>query len=423
MEQRLGGTSVRRAPQTGSRRERTPARLGRSHVVEQPLAVGHILSGTGVTPGTVIIGSLTGVGGTGTYTVSPSQTATSATITASLPSQPMVASALTLPVTASTTTNAPYITGSGTSSLTFRYVVGQGQSSADLTNGTTIGCPSTTCAIIRQSDGAIMSSTSGTTTTVLGTLLSGSSSVLVDTAVPTAPLTAPTFTAVGGTLVANRLNATNTSLSVTATITAGQVGAAGYAELLLDGNPFTVPIRTNPATPASAATSVTIPLGTSTTSELRARIQEGIHTLSVRLYDSASPPYVSVASPVVTFIADYTPPTVTGVTTTYTGTPTVGTGISIDVTFSDPISTTASSTLTLGTLPTRTATCPVVTAQITLTCTYIMGSGDQASPLTYASTTALVASTLRDVNGTLGDLTLPGTTSNDLYLRNIYVGP
>ena len=46
------------------------------------LAVGHILSGTGVTGGTKIVAFGTGSGGTGTYTVSVSQTVASTTITA-----------------------------------------------------------------------------------------------------------------------------------------------------------------------------------------------------------------------------------------------------------------------------------------------------------------------------------------------------
>ena len=46
------------------------------------LAVGHILSGTGVTVGTKIVAFVTGTGGVGTYTVSALQTVASTTITA-----------------------------------------------------------------------------------------------------------------------------------------------------------------------------------------------------------------------------------------------------------------------------------------------------------------------------------------------------
>jgi len=53
-----------------------------SAVTSGTVAVGQILSGTGVTAGTTITALGTGSGGTGTYTVSPTQTATSTTITA-----------------------------------------------------------------------------------------------------------------------------------------------------------------------------------------------------------------------------------------------------------------------------------------------------------------------------------------------------
>lgn len=46
------------------------------------LSIGQTITGAGVTPGTMITAFGTGVGGVGTYTVSPSQTAASTTITA-----------------------------------------------------------------------------------------------------------------------------------------------------------------------------------------------------------------------------------------------------------------------------------------------------------------------------------------------------
>ncbi len=53
-----------------------------SAVTSGALAVGQTLSGSGVTPGTVITAFSSGTGGTGTYTVSPSQTASSTTVSA-----------------------------------------------------------------------------------------------------------------------------------------------------------------------------------------------------------------------------------------------------------------------------------------------------------------------------------------------------
>lgn len=51
-------------------------------VAQGAYAVGQVVSGSGVTPGTVITALGTGTGGTGTYTVSPSQTAASTTMSA-----------------------------------------------------------------------------------------------------------------------------------------------------------------------------------------------------------------------------------------------------------------------------------------------------------------------------------------------------
>lgn len=53
-----------------------------SAVASGTLAVGQVLSGSGVTAGTVITALLSGTGGTGTYIVSPSQTAASTTVSA-----------------------------------------------------------------------------------------------------------------------------------------------------------------------------------------------------------------------------------------------------------------------------------------------------------------------------------------------------
>ena len=65
---------------TGSRSGTT---LNVTAVTSGTLAVGQLLSGTGITSGTVITALGTGTGGTGTYTVNLSQTVASTTVTAS----------------------------------------------------------------------------------------------------------------------------------------------------------------------------------------------------------------------------------------------------------------------------------------------------------------------------------------------------
>lgn len=245
---------------------------------------GNTTIGTQVTP--LITDEV--LGGKGRYTVSQSQTASL---------QALFATTLTLPITSTSapvTTQAPYYSGSGINTLTFRYVVMAGQTSADLTNNTPIICPAASCGIVRQSGGGVMSSANGTSLTVATTLISAGSQVLVDTTAPSAP-TSVSFGAGGGTVVANTLNADNTTMTVTATITAVQLGAAGYAELLLDGSPRSSLVKTTPGSVSNTATQVTISIPTTDGGGQRVVPSDtsGTRTLYVRLYDSASPPNVS----------------------------------------------------------------------------------------------------------------------------------
>ena len=204
-------------------------------------------------------------------------------------------------------------------------------------------------------------------------------------------------------------------------ITAAQVGTAGYAELLLNGAPFATPIKTSPGNPTNAATSVSVSLGTLTNAQLRALIPEGTNTFSLRLYDSANPPNVSGVTTAVIVVADF-PPTVTGVTTTYSGSANTGKAIPVTVTFSEPITTTATSTLVMNTSPTRNADCAAVTSSTTLLCSYTVQNGDTANPLTFQSTGALTTTgTVRDATGNDAVLTLPAPTSSGLYSAGINV--
>ena len=61
---------------------RSPTTLTVSAVTSGTLAVGELISGTGVTAGTTITEILTGTGGVGTYTISTSQTVASTTVSA-----------------------------------------------------------------------------------------------------------------------------------------------------------------------------------------------------------------------------------------------------------------------------------------------------------------------------------------------------
>lgn len=78
----LGLTPLTGATVTGSIAATT---LTVTAVTSGTLAIGDVLSGGTITAGTAITGFLTGTGGTGTYSVTPSQTAASTTITAVIP--------------------------------------------------------------------------------------------------------------------------------------------------------------------------------------------------------------------------------------------------------------------------------------------------------------------------------------------------
>ena len=233
---------------------------------------------------------------------------------------------------------------------------------------------------------------------------------------PTAA-TSLTFTASGGTVVGNTLNATNTNFTVGA-VTAGDVGSdGGTAELLVGGVSFSSRITTNVA---SGATSVTLNSILSTTSAVQGAVASGSPVLTVKLTDSAG----NTSTAPLTITADYVAPTVSSVTTSDAGTKMIGNTVAITVTMSENVtSATATPTLLIeaGTVDIP-ATCAAVTASPTLTCTYTVVVGDANARLNYQATTALATTgTLRDAAGNDATLTLPALGTSGLYSANIVV--
>ncbi|PYG90334.1 hypothetical protein LY28_00215, partial [Ruminiclostridium sufflavum DSM 19573] len=131
--------------------------------------------------------------------------------------------------------------------------------------------------------------------------------IVVDKTPPPAP-TAVTVTPVGGMVIANSLNKSNTNMTATATITAAEA-AGGKAELYLDG----VLLATDNSI-ASEDTQVTFDLGKSTNAELQAAVVSS-GTVSVKLYDAAGNSSTSsVNNPVLAVdynISEQVPPTAT----------------------------------------------------------------------------------------------------------------
>ena len=201
--------------------------------------------------------------------------------------------------TGATDRTASYVSGSGTNTLTFRYTVQAGDTSADLTQQSTsaliLNGGTIKDAAGNNSPLTLPGITSGTTGA-----LATNKAIVVDTTAPATP-TSLTVTPVGGTVVANTLNSTNTNMTASATITAGSA-TGGRAELLLGTTVIAVDNSI-----ISSDTSLSFSLGTATTSALQAALPAG-GQLTVALYDAAGNLASSTA---LTLTVDYSVPTVT----------------------------------------------------------------------------------------------------------------
>ncbi|MCK5711615.1 MAG: hypothetical protein KAI25_02765, partial [Hyphomicrobiaceae bacterium] len=164
----------------------------------------------------------------------------------------------------------------------------------------------------------------------------------VDTEGPTAP-TGVTFTAVGGNVVADTLNTSNTNFTVSATIVDGEA-TGGSAELLKDGISFGTSITDTSI--ASDDTIVTFDAGFSDNGDVQTAFAAGA-TLSVRLTDaSANYSTSSVANPAIT--VDYTKPTAT---VTFSEDPIMTTNLTqtVTVTYTESMNASTTPTITMVT--------------------------------------------------------------------------
>jgi hypothetical protein len=139
---------------------------------------------------------------------------------------------------------------------------------------------------------------------------------VIDTTAPSTPTTV-VLTPVGGTIIANTLNSTNTNLTASATITAAQA-TGGKAEILVGST-----VLATDATILAGDTSVTFDLGATTSATLQSALAAG-GSATVRLYDLAD--NISASSTAVTLTVDYVSPTIsafTGLATTVSSAQTV----------------------------------------------------------------------------------------------------
>ena len=83
-------------------------------------------------------------------------------------------------------------------------------------------------------------------------------------------------------------------------------------------------------------------------------------------------------------VRDTVAPTITQISSSASGYKRVGDSVPITITFSEPVTSTASASLSLNSG--GTATCPAVTATSTMSCLYTVGANQTANPLNYSST-------------------------------------
>jgi hypothetical protein len=199
--------------------------------------------------------------------------------------------------TGATDRAATFVSSSG-SQANFRYTVQAGDLSPDLDfhsvdalafNGGTIRD-----AVGNTANRTLMSPGSAGS-------LGANSALVIDTVAPTAP-TALALTPVGGTVVTNKLSATNTNLTATVAIIAGEA-TGGSAMLYLDGA-----LLATDATILATDSSATFTLGATSPAQLQALIA-GSGILTVKLADLAG--NLSAASSGVSLAVDYVVPTVT----------------------------------------------------------------------------------------------------------------
>ncbi|MCK5481660.1 MAG: hypothetical protein KAJ06_10955, partial [Gammaproteobacteria bacterium] len=165
---------------------------------------------------------------------------------------------------------------------------------------------------------------------------------VVDTEGPMPP-TGVSFTAVGGTVVANTLNTSNTNFTASATVVADQA-TGGSAELLIDGASFSPPITD--VLIGASDTEVTFDAGLSDNGAVQTAFASS-EIVSVKLIDAAGNEIISnVANPSIT--VDYTKPTAT---VTFSENPIMSTNLTqtVTVTYTESMNDGTTPTITMQT--------------------------------------------------------------------------
>ena len=306
---------------------------------------------------------------------------------------------------------ATYLSGSGTSTLTFNYVVAAGQDTNDLDYATT-------GALTLGSGGAINDSAGNPAILTLpatGTDGLFTQNIVIET-------TSPTVTAVSSTTAAGAYSA-GTTIPITITFSHA-VNVTGAPQLALnDGGTATYASGSGTATLTFnyvvGAGENTADLDYAATTALSGgTIQDtagNVATLTL-------PTTGSDGLATIPIVIDTTPPAVTAVSSSQAaGAYPAGTTIPITITFGEPVTVTGTPQLTLNDGGTANYVSGSGTA--TLTFNYIVAASQNTQDLDYASTDALTLSggTIKDAAGNAGVLTLPAIGSDGGAAANIVI--
>ena len=319
---------------------------------------------------------------------------------------------LTLNTTPSRT--ADYATGTGTSTLTFDYVVQAGDTAADLDYAATTS--------LALNGGTLTDAAANNAVRTLAApggvgSLGNAKDIVIDT-------TAPTVSGVSSS-TSNGAYTTGQVIAVTVNFSE-QVTVTGSPLLALN----TTPTSRN-ATYASGSGTSTLTFNytvqaTDTAADLDYTGTGALTLNSGTINDAAAnPATLTLAAPgaagslgnAKNIVVDTTAPTVANVTaSTANGSYTTGTTIHVQIAFSEPVTVTGTPQLTLNTTPSRTANYASGSGTSTLTFDYVVAATDTSADLDYAATSSLGLNggSLADPagNNAVRTLVTPGTANS-----------
>ena len=308
---------------------------------------------------------------------------------------------------------AAYVSGSGTATLTFNYLVATGQDTSDLDYAST-------SALTLGSGGAINDSAGNPAILTLpttGTDGLATQNIIIQT-------TSPTVSAVSSTMAPGAYSAA-TTIPITVTFSHA-VNVTGAPQLALnDGGTAiyasgsgTATLTFNYVVGAGQNTADLDYAATSALALSGGTIQDAAGNAATLTLPATGTDGLATKQIVI----DTTPPVVTAVSSAQAaGTYAAGTTIPITVTFGEPVTVTGTPQLTLNDGGTANYVSGSGTA--TLTFNYVVAAGQDTQDLDYASTSALALSggTIKDAAGNAGTLTLPATGTDGLAAQNIVI--